>query len=705
MLSIALTAAHAQSTDLLDSVRAHQSDAVRIARQELEACKGGDACPSAPRLSLLIGYLLLSEGDAAGARQQLLSQRVEGPLEPFQTFYLAEAFAYTGDIARAQRGFARAAAGQVGPLTRRARAREAEMLSMRERWVETLLRLESLPDPLSPELLLLRAQSEAAVGRTEAMRSDLRTLLAKYPGHPAAEEARRLLEKELGTQVLWTFEERMARARRLLDGGLATLAWKELEETAAQKLGRGTTALAREALMRASVLIALGKETEGLKALEVALKGQPSVAAEALMLRARRAMRTPDLSEARRQMAEVEKRYPKEAPAAEAAFLTSWLDLQRNELAAAAKALAQYPDRYLHSQFRDDALWFAGLAFVRLQQTVPARAAFQRLQQQFPRSPLVPQAKYWAARALQLKGAPPADFRGELEETVRLFPGTLYALLAQQRLHDLGDPLTPIFPHPAGMKVEVPPELALATELSRAGLFRDAADELSLQVALVRGASDALAMGHVLQKLGEYGSAYTLAARALWGQGFGERKPEALALFFPQPYARNVQADATQNGISPFLVYAIMRRESGFQYDRISPANARGLMQVIPPTARAIAESRHQSAPLPDELYAPALNLDLGAWYLGRLNERFSHPALIAAAYNAGPAAVLRWTSAKGDEPLDMFIEDIPYKETRGYVKQVLADYFNYFDLYAAPAARPAWTWTLPKPAASGVSF
>jgi soluble lytic murein transglycosylase len=106
-----------------------------------------------------------------------------------------------------------------------------------------------------------------------------------------------------------------------------------------------------------------------------------------------------------------------------------------------------------------------------------------------------------------------------------------------------------------------------------------------------------------------------------------------------------------------------------------------------------------------DELYAPALNLDLGGWYLGRLWERFGHPGLVAAAYNAGPGAVLRWTAARPKESLDLFIEDIPYKETRGYVKQVMADYFNYIQLYAMPGSHPAWSWEVPKPREQGVGF
>ena len=80
------------------------------------------------------------------------------------------------------------------------------------------------------------------------------------------------------------------------------------------------------------------------------------------------------------------------------------------------------------------------------------------------------------------------------------------------------------------------------------------------------------------------------------------------------------------------------------------------------------------TSPEPDELYRPELNLDLSAWYVGQLAKRFVHPALIAAAYNAGPAVTLKWTSELGSMPVDLFVESMPFKETRAYVKQVVAD-------------------------------
>ncbi len=149
----------------------------------------------------------------------------------------------------------------------------------------------------------------------------------------------------------------------------------------------------------------------------------------------------------------------------------------------------------------------------------------------------------------------------------------------------------------------------------------------------------------------------------------------------------------------------MMRRESAFQPDRLSGARARGLMQLMARTATAIAKELQREAPEPDELYRPELNLDLSAWYVSQLSKRFVHPALIAAAYNAGPAVTLQWAAQYGSLPVDLFVESLPYKETRAYVKQVVADLYLYQLFYGAKADGMRLPMSLPAPAPAGIDF
>ncbi|MCG5541272.1 MULTISPECIES: transglycosylase SLT domain-containing protein [unclassified Halorhodospira] len=148
---------------------------------------------------------------------------------------------------------------------------------------------------------------------------------------------------------------------------------------------------------------------------------------------------------------------------------------------------------------------------------------------------------------------------------------------------------------------------------------------------------------------------------------------EALQWRFPHAYRDAFRRAAAETGIESCLLMAVARRESGFHRDAVSPAGARGLMQLLPGTARQMARSNGE--PLPDAraLNDPELNVRLGAEYMQRLLERFegNRPKALAA-YNAGPSRVAGWLERDG-RPLDVWIESIPYYETRRYVQAVLA--------------------------------
>jgi soluble lytic murein transglycosylase len=220
--------------------------------------------------------------------------------------------------------------------------------------------------------------------------------------------------------------------------------------------------------------------------------------------------------------------------------------------------------------------------------------------------------------------------------------------------------------------------------------MREAAEEIQRQVGAVHSVDGAYRLGDALSGLEEHGAAFQLAARLLWGEAYGRGSSKALALLYPRAFSQALEGNAKAQNVSPYLLWAIMRRESAFRPHLMSPANARGLMQLIPPTAAAIAKMLNEEAPSPDALFSPFLNLKLSAWYLSQLQTRFTHPVLVAAAYNAGPPAAARWVRSFGQLPMDLFVESIPYRETRAYVKQVVADLFNYQELYGVAEGKGA---------------
>ena len=189
-----------------------------------------------------------------------------------------------------------------------------------------------------------------------------------------------------------------------------------------------------------------------------------------------------------------------------------------------------------------------------------------------------------------------------------------------------------------------------------------------------------------------------------WGTAFERKAPEALGLLFPRAFAQTVEASAQAVGIDPYFVWAVMRRESAFDPLALSTARAFGLMQLLAPTATKIAYLAGEPDPGLEQLQRPERIVPLGTWYLADLAGRFGQASLAAAAYNGGPNAVARWVAANGKRPLDEFVELIPYKETRHYVKGVLGDYFTYRALYQAPEPSLPFGWTVPETVA-GAAF
>lgn len=148
-----------------------------------------------------------------------------------------------------------------------------------------------------------------------------------------------------------------------------------------------------------------------------------------------------------------------------------------------------------------------------------------------------------------------------------------------------------------------------------------------------------------------------------------------LQLRFPLAYSVLVAEAADKNDLTPHLVFAIARQESAFMQDARSSAGALGLMQLMPATAQQTAKGVGMQITNQD-LFRPEVNLQLGSRYLSQLMEQFDNNRILAAAaYNAGPNRVKRWLEETGETPvpLDIWIETIPFAETRGYVQNVLA--------------------------------
>ena len=295
----------------------------------------------------------------------------------------------------------------------------------------------------------------------------------------------------------------------------------------------------------------------------------------------------------------------------------------------------------------------------------------------------VQRARYWHAMARMELDDP--EGREDLQQLASALPLSYYGLIASRRL---------------GMNPRL--EHSFVGQRSASGHFRHAdRAKLLLEAGFSDLASDeveswlrstdldresSLAAAKLLDALGDHFRAVRTVVDGFGGtldQGIDPAWREAWQLAWPRPFGRPVQRATAEFEFDPDLVYAVMREESTYRPEIASPAGAMGLMQIIPQTGDRIASSLGVPAFQADILFEPDTNIRFGTFYLKRLVGRFRGSDVLAiAAYNAGPNIVSRWLERDGRQAKDVFVESIPYSETRRYLRRVVRSLRVYQLLY-----------------------
>ena len=414
-------------------------------------------------------------------------------------------------------------------------------------------------------------------------------------------------------------------------------------------------------------------------------------------------------------------RFPESDWADDALFLTGNIYREAGDLDKALMYYERLAEEYSDSKFADSAIWWRAWTRYTAGDYQKAEQILQTLVIRYPRSFLANQARYWQGRAAEKLGDVPRAI-AYYQRAIKKSPYTYYGYRSAERLASLDlsdtivkaaipaedvvvcddracpdDPLhtfdmdegPPVWTEETKKLLAAEPAFKKTLELMHVDMKKEAAGELwSLQEKTPRrGRGTLIGLSKAFFELGDYYRSYMLVVRKYdrYLESPKDNTPEDVwRLVYPQAYWESIIAYAQKYRQDPYFIAAIIREESQFNAQALSPAGARGVMQVMPPTGSAVAKQIKLRGFNAQQLYDADTVINIGTWYVSSLMKRFKNdPLLVAAAYNAGPEAVASWIRKNGNaRDRDVFVESIPYSETRGYVKKVLRNYAEYKRIY-----------------------
>lgn len=646
------------------------------------AVRTGKAAEAAPYLSLI------DEGSAPVAWRALIK---------------AEVLRAQGDNLGALTALDAVPEGSA--LASRVLAQRAELLVALGRSSEGVAIYESLlakPDPAEGASFALLAMAKRKGIGSDASYALLRRLWTWYPNHAESREAERLLASSYASR-LPTPSESIRRAERRQ----AASSWSDalaLTEGLSDKVTPGSEDACRLAYVRGRSYYKQNSLTNALTA----------------------------FGDAGRACAKVPGDYGDKI-----LYLGGEALFRKGQYSLAADSYAAILSLYPRSSMADDALTRGGIALEQLGNVEGARTLWRRALDEYAQGDTVPEAtfklafslydaghtddaravalklgalpqgvdevsvlagRYWAARWLAYPDVKQPDVLGptdavaqavkEWSEILRQTPYGWYAVLAYSRLKELAPDVAAsvVRPPDVGSVPWTVREDFLhgaggdAIALARLGLLKDAQavwsdvdddllpDEMAWWTE-IRVALDDWLLAH--DAMVRWLRTHPLGT-------LGPHEAQIVQVSYPPRYWAEVQTAAAPYGWEPRMFHALVREESLFNKDVKSPAGAYGLSQVMPATGRTVAGWLGLSFATSD-LLVPEKNLKIGAKYLDTvLHQQGNDPCLAFASYNAGPQRVDEWIAKRGNLPLDEFVERIPFRETRGYVKRVSSTWQTY---------------------------
>lgn len=412
-----------------------------------------------------------------------------------------------------------------------------------------------------------------------------------------------------------------------------------------------------------------------------------------ILLRARAAWRDDLPQEMLAGVARIETEFPSSPQLAEAKvmrskyYVTDVVDYQQAiaDLTSAIDAGAVGND--------GENIWNLGYTYTLWGKYEDALAVYDRYIRSYPDGDWKTNSLFWSAKILDKLGRP-AERDAKAAQIVAEYPFSYYAYRAKELWPSVaGTPLAAsnVFPDVEAELAKISdPRFATVRALLDVGLSRSAAREMKL---LATKYADNLGVQYMLADVyvqgGEPFKANTTLQRQFrpFIRHGGTNVPTRFwQILYPLAYFETIQAEARRRSLDPYLVASVIRQESGFEPSIVSNAGAVGLMQIMPAEASRIAEVGGLEPLTRQDLFDPRKNIAVGAAELRqKLDAWNGNQVLAIASYNAGEEPVKGWIARTPLDDMDLFIESIPFAETRLYVKTVTRNRSEYRRIYEKP--------------------
>jgi soluble lytic murein transglycosylase len=653
---------------------------------------------------------LMARGRALLALKALAKQPGDSLLGDREALLKGDAFLALGEVKRAKEAYLDAIEKSELKSVSVAAARGlVSALSVLRQRDEALLYIDALLEepqlPRRSNVLFQKAIVLRDLGKLQESAEVAWKVIQDYPASRVSAQANQLLKEyqRRGVKIpVSTAKVELARIKNLVQSGEFRRAELEID-----KLEKQRPKMKKALLLEKAEIFKKRKMKEEEFALLSKLYMDGGLAkdegAEVLWRLGKISMNTDETTgDAIRYFDELEAKYPGSSHVDEAQYFAAWIPYNQGKYDVATERMLAFASKYKKSPSHAEALWFAGWSAYLGNKDGLARRAFQELLEEHPLSDLRPQARYWMGRIRQ-RANEIADAKEEYREVLAAAPLSYWGFWAILRLKELGEevalnapPPTEVAPIPTVVEMlgpKRPRGIDRAIALHHADLANDALEELQAVNAYLKSVKDTAGrtmVADMLQALGAHYLAYRVGSSICSDGGeLVSGKPWAWRAWrhaYPNAFEREVEVASEAHTLDQRLILSIMRTESSFRPQVKSPVGAYGLMQVMPATAMQIGRSTKDGRGHAARYRNPDSNVWLGGWYLAHLVQRYGGqlaPAI--GAYNAGPGAMDKWVAEHGGLELDEFVERIPYRETRRYVRRVLETYMIYRRLNGEP--------------------